>query len=201
MRGLEPRERSIRLGHHRHEHVPEVMRHAPRHWAALVPARGGDKLIFQPALLGHVDDGRSPRPRGRAGTLALQPHLEHLAATGDEPELGALALVGAERGALVTPVCGQVRRNDEVGEIGAWRSAEHVGEGTVCLEDTGRALNEIAHRGELEQISIPLVRGVELELRRGERLVLHLQLDLVDLELVDELAGIRERRRRLRGRR
>jgi len=48
---------------------------------------------------------------------------------------------------------------------------------------------QVAHRGEITEFSVPLQRRFEFKPDPAQRLVLHLQLDLVDRMFVDEPRG------------
>ena len=76
--------------------------------------------------------------------------------------------------------------------------AQQGGPGQVDFQDPCLVVpEEIAHRGEVEQVVI-LLRGL-LGLRLGalQFLVLHLQLDLVDLQFVDQGPRVRRGRGRI----
>ena len=58
---------------------------------------------------------------------------------------------------------------------------------------------QVADRGELVEVHVAVARFLQGELGAPQLLVLHLQLDLVHLELVQELLGGLRRRTRVRG--
>lgn len=67
----------------------------------------------------------------------------------------------------------------------AARQAEQAGCGRVGGDDHRlRVERAVAHRRELVQVVQPRARGLELFLRASKLLVLHLELDLVHMQLV-----------------
>ena len=196
---LEARHCAVRLRDDRRQNVSEVVGHAPRDWSARVPAGCLDELALQPALLGDVDDSRPPLARGFAGARALEARHDQAAAAGNQAELEGLALAGGEHGLLVGTqrfdVCGYHEGGQALADELLLRHAQKLRERPVRVRDSAGPLDCVADGRQLEQVAVAFPGCLELLKREAQLLVLHLQLDLVDAELVLYLELVRERRR------
>ncbi len=75
---------------------------------------------------------------------------------------------------------------DQAGPVGA----EQRGRGEVRFQyEAGLIQGAIADRSEIVEVEVARARRVEHELEPAQLLVLHLELDLVDLELVQDGVG------------
>ncbi len=71
---------------------------------------------------------------------------------------------------------------------GALLYAQHPGQGQVGLPDEAPVIQgDIADRGQIVQVGIPLLALGQGLLRLPQRLILHFQFDLVNLEFIDQL--------------
>ena len=135
----------------------------------------------------------------RRGRLELGPAV--LAVLLPEPQLTHLRCACFEELLAVTVVDVLVLADDEPGQrLLDQRTSCHaqkVGGGEVGLDDQPLlAEREVAHRRQIVQIEIPRPRGLQLHLGPAQFLVLHLQLNLVHPEIVQQRPR-RVRRQRL----
>ena len=90
-----------------------------------------------------------------------------------------------------------VARDDEaeqgpVDHLAAFH-AQQVGGSEVSFQDQSCFIEgQIAHRRELVEVEVPGARGGDFLLRPAQLLVLHLELDLVHLQLVEQTQGFLE---------
>ena len=167
------------LRHRRHDGAHPLLAIAKRLLGALAPA--------------DVGEHDAHRTRHRIGAAALTGDLggEDRAPASPHGEVAGTRLVVAPDLGEEAPPGGHALRLDQRCEAGppelpAVDAEERRGGQVGILDPAGGVDREVADRGEVVEIQVAIPGVCEIGLGALQLLVLHLQLDLMDLELVQE---------------
>ena len=157
----------------------------------------GCRQLVRALLLGDVDDRRtakSPLPLAVLGGDALDQHIDRLPVLRSLTSQVCLVSVASTR-LQKSANAGAVFRRHELPEPlldhGVAVQAQQRGPGQVDLQNPPLVVpQEIPNRGEIEQVVVLLRCLLGRCLGTLEFFVLHLQFDLMHLQLVDQGAGV-----------
>jgi hypothetical protein len=155
---------------------------------------GGDaQLLRGPPELGHVAErdaqGRDGALRGHAKTL--QTGLEAAAVRALQCQLAALLLVVPDHGCETLAPAIAIFGGDRAGEAALKQPltvlAEQGGGGQIRFGDERLVIeSQIPDRGEFIEVDVAVAGFFESELRSAQLVILHLELDLVHPELLQD---------------
>ncbi len=175
-----------------------------QHALAGLEGHGGDALLllgeFTLADVGQGDAAARCAGLFTGGRESAQQRPEPVTARPYHLQLDGTGLATVERPLAAEVIEILVLGGDELRQRALrqrhpWGS-QQLGGGEVRLLDHPLVEDEITHRHQLEQLPIARQRGLNLLLRPAQLLVLHLQLDLIDTQLVEQLPAFPVSRRR-----